>query len=434
MKRLVLLGGGHAHVHVLRSLALEPQAGAEVVLVTPFLRQMYSGMVPGLVAGHYTAEQCAIPLAPLARAAGVRLIEGAAVGLDAAVRRVPLAGGETIHYDLLSLDTGAVMDRDRLPGAREHGLFVRPIEHFVARLEGLFEDAARRAFEIAVIGGGAAGVELALALRHRLETPGRADPRSTRITLVTGGPVPLAGYPAGVIRRMQRVLAAQGIVVVRDTCTAVEAGALVLGSGARLACRAAVIATGAEAPAWLAGSGLALDERGFVRTGATLQSLSHPEVFAAGDVATRADAPHAKSGVHAVRAGPPLAANLQSALERARTDGLQELDYSMELPTGTHHFNARLAWLPGGITFFLAVHVPLVFLILLGLVQVHQESLAGQILSIVLALAGIFAFSIHTFFNLRGHPEFRTPISLLILIATLGVSAAQLVTTIFWLG
>ena len=74
MKRLVLLGGGHAHVHVLRSLALEPQAGAEVVLVTPFLRQMYSGMVPGLEAGHYTAEQCAIPLAPLARAATVEAL------------------------------------------------------------------------------------------------------------------------------------------------------------------------------------------------------------------------------------------------------------------------------------------------------------------------------------------------------------------------
>jgi pyridine nucleotide-disulfide oxidoreductase family protein len=311
MKRLLLLGGGHAHVHVLQALAREPLAGTEVVLVTPFLRQMYSGMVPGLVAGHYTADQCAIPLAPLARAAGVRLVEGAAAGLDAAARRVPLAGGEAIHYDLLSLDTGAVMDRDRLPGAREHALFVRPIEHFVARLEGLLEDAARRAFDIAVIGGGAAGVELALALRHRLAMPGRADPPPARITLVTGGPVPLAGYTAGVIRRMQRVLAAHGIAVVRDTCSAVEAGALVLGSGARLACWAAVIATGAEAPAWLTGSGLALDERGFVRTGATLQSLSHAEVFAAGDVATRADAPHVKSGVHAVRAGPPLALNLR---------------------------------------------------------------------------------------------------------------------------
>ena len=314
MKRLVLLGGGHAHVHVLRALASAPLTGTEVVLVTPFLRQMYSGMVPGLVAGHYTADQCAIPLAPLAHAAGVRLIEGSAEGLDAAVRRVPLAGGEAIHYDVLSLDTGAVMDRDRLPGAREHGLFVRPIEHFLARLEDLLQRAARRQLGIAVIGGGAAGVELALALRHRL---GQGGLPPTRITLVTGGPPPLAGYPAGVIRRMQRVLTARGIGIVSDTCTAVEAAALVLGSGARLPCDAALVATGAEAPAWLAGSGLALDERGFVRTGATLQSLSHPEVFAAGDVATRADAPHAKSGVYAVRAGPPLALNLRGFLNGA---------------------------------------------------------------------------------------------------------------------
>ena len=93
----------------------------------------------------------------------------------------------------------------------------------------------------------------------------------------------------------------------------------------------------------------------------------------------------------------------------------------------------KLFRLPGGITFFLILHLPLVFLILYGLVQVHQETLAGQVLSLVLSLAGIFAFSIHTFLNLKGHPEFKTPISLLILIATLGVSAAQLVTTILWL-
>jgi NADH dehydrogenase FAD-containing subunit len=160
---------------------------------------------------------------------------------------------------------------------------------------------------------------------------GSADKPAARITLVTGGPVPLAGYPAGVIRRMQRVLAARGVAVVRDTCTAVEAGALVLGSGARLACQAAVIATGAEAPAWLAGSGLALDERGFVLTGMTLQSVSHPEVFAAGDVASRADAPHAKSGVYAVRAGPPLALNLRRFLATAELQPHQPQQRTLNL-------------------------------------------------------------------------------------------------------
>jgi len=308
VKRLVLLGGGHAHVHVLQALAHEPLAGAEVMLVTPYARQIYSGMVPGLVAGHYTAAQCAIPLPPLAAAARVAWVEGAAAGLDTAARCVHLADGRRADYDVLSIDTGAAMDRHRLPGAHEYGLFVRPIEHFLLLLDRLLALAARQVLDVVVVGGGAAGVELALALQHRLAVGGA---ERARIALVTGGPEPLAGYAGGVIRRAQGLLAARSITVLRDTCTALEAGAVVLGSGARLACDAPVIATGAEAPDWLRGSGLALDERGFVLTGATLQSRSHAEVFAVGDVATREDSPHARSGVYAVRAGPPLALNLR---------------------------------------------------------------------------------------------------------------------------
>ena len=283
-KRLLLLGGGHAHVHVLQALARERLAGAEVALVTPFARQLYSGMVPGLVAGHYTPDACAIALQPLAAAAGVHFIEGAAASLDVARRRVTLTDGRVAEYDVLSLDTGAVMDRNRLPGAREHGLFVRPIEHFVRLLEGLWDLAAHRVLDVVVIGGGAAGVELAMALRHRLA--GRGEERA-RVALVTGGPEPLAGYAPGVMQRAAAALARGRITVFRDTCAALLPGAVVLGSG------------------------LALDDNGFVTTGATLQSTSHSEVFAVGDVAARADVPHPRSGVYAVRAGPPLALNLR---------------------------------------------------------------------------------------------------------------------------
>ena len=307
-KKLLLLGGGHAQVHVLQALAREPLAGADVALITPFARQMYSGMVPGLVAGHYRAEQCAIALQPLADAARVQLIEGSAVALDAAARRVTLADGRVADYDVLSLDTGAVMDRGQPPGAREHGLFVRPIEHFVRLLDGLLDLAARRVLDVVVIGGGAAGVELALALQHRLA--GRGEERA-RVALVTGGPDPLAGYAPGVMQRAAQALARHQVTVFRDSCVALEPGAVVLGSGARLACDAPVLATGAQAPGWLVGSGLALDARGFVLTGPTLQSTSHAQVFAAGDVATRGDVQHAKSGVYAVRAGPALALNLR---------------------------------------------------------------------------------------------------------------------------
>jgi pyridine nucleotide-disulfide oxidoreductase family protein len=337
-KRVVLLGGGHAHVHVLQALAQKPMVGAEVLLISPFARQIYSGMVPGLVAGHYAAEQCAIPLAPLADAAQVLRAESAAVAVNVADRSVTLADGRVAEYDVLSIDTGAVMDRSRLPGAREHALFVRPIEHFVALLPALYEMAQARVLDLVVIGAGAAGIELALALQARFSglvgsvtgsvTGSVADPESSpdnvsgyskpqeraRIALVTGGPEPLDGLAPAAMRHVARVLAQRRITVVRDACVGIDAQAVRLKSGARLASDATVIATGAEAPAWLLDSGLMLDERGFVRTGPTLQSSSNPEVFAVGDVASRGDWPQPqalRSGVYAVRAGPPLAENLR---------------------------------------------------------------------------------------------------------------------------
>ena len=308
MKRLVLLGGGHAHLHVLQALAREPLAGAQAVLVTPHAHLSYSGMVPGVVAGHYAPGQARIPLAPWCEAARVSLIAAQAVALDARSKVVTLADGRTAEYDVLSLDVGGVQDRAALPGAREHALFVRPIETLVALLDRLREQALQRALDVVVVGAGAAGFELALALAWGLR---RLGDGASRVALVTGGPAPLAAYPAKVVALGLKALARHKVTLFREACTGVEPGALVLASGARLACDVPVIATGVDAPGWLRDSGLALDERGFVRTGATLQSISHPEVFAAGDVAVRVDAPHPRSGVYAVRVGPPLALNLR---------------------------------------------------------------------------------------------------------------------------
>lgn len=308
MKRLVLLGGGHAHLHVLQALARDPLAGAQTVLITPHDHLSYSGMVPGVVAGHYAPEQARVALAPLCTAAHVTLVQGQAVALDAAQRVLTLSDGRVAEYDVLSLDTGGTQDRDALPGAREHALFVRPVETLVQLLDRLREQAARRAVDVVVVGAGAAGFELALALAWALA---RLGDGSSRVALVTGGAQPLAGYPGAVVAQGLKALARHRVTLFREACTSVESGALVLASGARLACDVPVIASGAEPPAWLGTSGLTLDERGFVSTGPTLQSASHPAVFAAGDVATRWDAPHPRSGVHAVRAGPPLALNLR---------------------------------------------------------------------------------------------------------------------------
>lgn len=289
----------------------ERLAGAEVTLVTPFEKQAYSGMVPGHLAGHFRAEELMLPVAALARAAQVKLELTTATALDAGRRSVRLADGRTLGYDVLSLDSGGVQDRDSLPGAREHALWVRPMEPFLNWVAQMFEIARERLLDVVVIGGGAAGVELALAVQHRLDQWPHPEGRS-RVTLVAGSGGILRGYPAAVVGAGMAALGRARVVVVNEVCTGVSADHVHLGNGARLACDAPIVCSGSGPSRWLRGSGLGLDDEGFVATGPTLQTLSHPEVFAAGDLASRPDAPHPRSGVHAVRAGKPLAANIRA--------------------------------------------------------------------------------------------------------------------------
>jgi len=304
MTELVLLGAGHAHLQVLRALAVQPLARAQVTLVSPQGSLLYSGMLPGLLAGHYDEADCTIAIEPLAARAGARFIQAAAVGMDAAARRLCLDDGRELRYDVLSVDIGSVTERDTIAGARELALPVRPPGPLSRRLQGLLAGEQERAPSLVVVGGGAVGFEIALALQFRLG--GRS-----RVSLVSGAASVLEAYPAAVRRLGLRALQRRGIALFDQTCRQVDEDSLTLGDGTRLRCDVAVLAIAGTAPRWLAASGLALDERGFVATRATLQSTSHADVFAAGDVAARADAPRPRSGVFAVRAGAPLASNLR---------------------------------------------------------------------------------------------------------------------------
>ncbi len=304
MKRLLLLGAGHAQLAVLAALAAQRLPATEVLLVTPHERLVYSGMVPGLIAGRHTEADGSIDIAALAHAAQVPLRLGRAVALDAAAQTVTLADGERIGYDIVSLNTGPSMDRDRIPGARENALFVQPIEAFVALWQRTRALAEERPLALVVIGNGAAGVEIALAVRAALGN--RAS-----VTLVSDG-VLLPLYVPAVRERAAAALKRAQVQVLPGHCTAIEPLHVQLGS-MRVACDVPIVAVGSDAPAWLATSGLALDDTGFLRVGATLQSASHPSVFGAGDIIVRDDAPHPRSGVYAVRAGPVLAANLRAA-------------------------------------------------------------------------------------------------------------------------
>jgi len=195
-----------------------------------------------------------------------------------------------------------VQDRDRIAGARENALFVRPIEDLVRlwpRTRALASDSA---LDVVVIGGGAAGVEIALAVQHAIGA-------HCVVSLVCDGPL-LATYSKAVRQRALLALERRGVHLLPGRCTAVESSHVLIGT-MRVACDVPIMATGGDPPAWLADSGLALDDAGFVRVGATLQSASHANVFAAGDLITRDDAPHARNGVYALHAGPVLAHNLR---------------------------------------------------------------------------------------------------------------------------
>lgn len=304
---VLLAGGGHSHIEVLRRFARRPPAGARVTLVTPEPELFYTGMVPGFIAGHYTQEEMRIDLAALAARAGATFVADRVTALDPAARTVTLGGGTTLSFDVLSLDVGAVADA-RVPGVAPHALPVKPVPTLLAGWEAIVARAGAGALRTVVVAGaGAGGVELALAMRHHLRAAGAAD---VRIGLVTGDAEVLAGFNGVTRARLAGILREHAIDVHRGfAIDAVTADGVASGER-RLPADRVVWATGAGAPPWLAASGLACDERGFVRIDDHLQSLSHPLVFAAGDCATIEGHPRQKSGVHAVRQGPPLAANL----------------------------------------------------------------------------------------------------------------------------
>lgn len=319
MKHLVLAGGGHTHLHILKALAARPWPDVAVTLVAPHARQIYSGMVPGWMAGHYRIEQCAAPLRPVARTAGVRFIEDSMSGLDAGKRMVKTAVSGDLAYDALSLDTGAEIDCSCLAATGAQLLPIRPLENFVVGWTRLLASLVKRGrAALAVVGGGAAGVELALAARYRLSR--ELGSANVQVTLVTG-PQLLAGHGQRIVARVARTLAEHGVSVASGYAAGTPNG-LQLDDGSRLDADAVIAAPGVRPAAWLASSGLALAGDGFVAVNQGQQSISHREVFAAGDVASRIDAPHAKSGVYAVSAEPALTVNLERLL-----NGLPPLAY-----------------------------------------------------------------------------------------------------------
>jgi selenide,water dikinase len=291
---LVLLGAGHAHVEVLRRFAMRPEPGVRLTLIGREPETPYTGMLPGLIRGEYSFDQAHIDLAPIAAAAGARLILAEATAIRLAERRITVTGRPDVPFDLLSIDVGG---EPAMPTGS--GVPVKPIGQFLARLAAL-EAELRPGARLAVVGGGAGGTELALALARRYR-------ERARIVLVADAAEPLAGAPSFARSIARTALVDAGVELVCGVqAGALANGRLALSDGSFLEAATALWATGVVGPAFLAASGLACDEVGCIRVNASLRSISHGFVFAAGDCATIEHGARPKAGVWAVRAGAPL--------------------------------------------------------------------------------------------------------------------------------
>ena len=323
---LVLLGGGHTHALVLRKWGMNPLAGARLTVINPGPTAPYSGMLPGFVAGHYGRDELDIDLVKLCRFAGARLILGAASGVDRERRVVNVPNRPDVAYDVLSIDVGITSTMPALTGFSAHGIPAKPLGAFASRWD-LFRTAPTG--DVAVIGGGVAGAELAMAMQYALG--GQAAVR-----LIDRGTI-LNGLGATARRKIRASLAESGVEVIENAdVISVDAQGVTLADGRKITAQFVNGAAGARPHDWQAVIGVDIQD-GFIKVNRALQS-SDPAIFAVGDCAHLTDNPRPKAGVFAVRQAPVLAANLRAVLSGGPLrDYHPQKDYLKLISLGQKH-------------------------------------------------------------------------------------------------
>lgn len=314
---LVLLGGGHSHVAVLKKFGMQPLPGVRLTLVSRDAMTPYSGMLPGYIAGHYDYDTCHIDLRRLAQFAGACLIHAPVSGLDLKHNQLLFDQRPALRFDYLSINIGSTPPVNAVPGAAQYALAVKPIDQFVRRWQQLTQRICEtdQSYHLLVAGAGAGGVELLLACQYQLQEVLKVPAQRLSWSLVTAAQMPLQGHNAKTQAIFEQILQARGIQIYRNsTVTAVGVDYVEINHQQTLASDIVFWVTGASAPGWLQSSALTTSKAGFMQVNACLQSVSHPHIFGAGDCADVVDFPRPKSGVFAVRQGLPLAANLRRAV------------------------------------------------------------------------------------------------------------------------
>lgn len=304
---ILLVGGGHAHIAALRWLMGNPRHSASITLVTPSASTVYSGMVPGFVAGHFKREDLEIDLLNLCAKAGVSLRLDRVVSFDPQNNECVGASGAKYQYDVVSVDVGIQSSPTDLP-ASSNAMPVKPLEAFVNHWDGLSPELVKG---VAIVGGGLGGIELAMAIRQKFKASHLPD--MVPISLIDRSQILSSSSPS-LQRLLRRNLEALGIKVFESTTIAqLLPDKVILSSGLAVPAGQTLWAAGAFCQKWLLDSGLEL-KGGFPAVSTSLQSASHENVFVAGDAAQIVDHQLPKAGVHAVKQGPILMRNLMAYL------------------------------------------------------------------------------------------------------------------------
>jgi len=323
LRDLVLVGGGHSHVGVLRMFAMKPEPGVRITVICTDIDTPYSGMLPGYISGHYSFDEVHIDLGRLCAFAGARLYHDAVVGIDRKTQTVICKNRPPVAYDLLSINIGSTPQVQQVEGAQTLAVPVKPIAQFNQRWLALLDKARqwpahRGRMTIAVVGGGAGGVELLLSMQYRLRNELKAlgrSPEDLKFVLLSSGETILPTHNPGVRARFAKVLQERNVEVhTQAEVVQVSPGCLHTRDGRTFDADETMWVTQAGGPAWLQSTGLTLDDKGFIRVHPSLQCLNDPLVFAAGDIASFVDRPLEKAGVFAVRMAKPLAENLRRSL------------------------------------------------------------------------------------------------------------------------
>lgn len=320
-QKLILIGGGHSHAIALKQWGLNPLPGVDLTLISDVEQTPYSGMLPGHVAGFYSYRETHIDLRHLANFAGAELIIDRAVGIDLNHNQV-IAEQHQLEFDYLSLDIGSTPQTITVPGAVEYAIPAKPVPIFLQAWYDLQHSAVANPepLSIVIVGGGAGGVELALNMQTCLQRilPGKGRNKGRNgleINLIHRGQQLLSGHNNWVSNRLTKIIEQRGIKLhLEQEVAEVLSDQVICHSGLKIKSSHTFWVTQATAPNWVKKSNLATDEQGFILVSNNLQSKSHPQVFAAGDIATMIDYHRPKAGVFAVRQGQPLFENWRRIL------------------------------------------------------------------------------------------------------------------------